>query len=62
MQETLQRREAWVAQRRGGLGYVFYDLRRPPDFGRIPGSEDIFASVEVDGRGALVGQGGELPE
>jgi len=31
-----------------------YDLRHPPDFGRIPDPEDIFGSVEVDGRGRFV--------
>jgi hypothetical protein len=31
-----------------------YDLRHPPDFGRIPNPEDIFGSVEVDGRGRFV--------
>ena len=31
-----------------------YDLRHPPDFGRIPDPEDIFGSVEVDGKGQFV--------
>jgi hypothetical protein len=35
-----------------------YDLRHPPDFGRIPDPEDIFGSVEVDGEGVFVGEGG----
>lgn len=35
-----------------------YDLRHPPDFGRIPDPEDIFGSVEVDGDGGFVGEGG----
>ena len=38
---------------RGGYIHV-YDLRHPPDFGRIPDPEDIFGSLEVDGRGNFV--------
>ena len=30
------------------------DLRNPPDFGRIAWPEDIFGSLEVDGRGSIV--------
>ena len=43
----------------GSHGWVHvYDLRHPPDFGRIPDPEDIFGSVEVDGEGVFVGEGG----
>lgn len=43
----------------GTHGWVHvYDLRHPPDFGRIPDPEDIFGSVEVDGEGVFVGEGG----
>lgn len=38
---------------RGGYIHVF-DLRRPPDFGRIPEPEDIFGSLEVDAEGNFV--------
>ncbi len=38
---------------RGGYIHV-YDLRHPPDFGRIPEPEDIFGSLEVDGEGNFV--------
>ena len=40
----------------GGVGgwIHVYDLRRPPDFGRIPDPEDIFGSLEVDGHGKFV--------
>ena len=38
---------------RGGHIHV-YDLRHPPDFGRIPDPEDIFGSLEVDGEGNFV--------
>lgn len=31
------------------------DLRNPPDYGRIAWPEDIFGSVEVDGRGRFSG-------
>lgn len=30
------------------------DMRNPPDFGRIAWPEDIFGSLEVDGRGRIV--------
>ncbi|KAJ4399903.1 hypothetical protein N0V91_009071 [Didymella pomorum] len=30
------------------------DLRNPPDFGRIAWPEDIFGSLEVDGKGGIV--------
>jgi len=33
------------------------DNRAPPDYGRIAWPEDIFGSVEVDGRGEFVGEG-----
>ncbi len=32
------------------------DLRNPPDFGRIAWPEDILGSIEVDGRGKIVGE------
>ena len=35
---------------RGGHIHV-YDYRHPPDFGRIPDPEDIFGSLEIDGKG-----------
>ena len=38
---------------RGGWVHVS-DTRHPPDFGRIAEPEDIFGSVEVDGRGNFV--------
>ena len=38
---------------RGGYIHV-YDLRNPPDFGRIPAPEDIFGSLEVDSEGKFV--------
>ena len=38
---------------RGGYIHI-YDERHPPDFGRIPDPEDIFGSLEVDGRGQFV--------
>ncbi|KAK4131168.1 hypothetical protein BT67DRAFT_388741 [Trichocladium antarcticum] len=31
------------------------DARNPPDFGRIAWPEDIFGSVEVDGKGEIIG-------
>ena len=31
------------------------DLRNPPDFGRIAWPEDILGSIEVDGRGGIIG-------
>ncbi|PMD23630.1 hypothetical protein NA56DRAFT_643716 [Hyaloscypha hepaticicola] len=43
---------------RGGYLHVS-DLRAPPDYGRIAWPEDIFGSLEVDGRGEfVVGEGG----
>ena len=39
-----------------------YDLRHPPDFGRIPDPEDIFGSVEVDAEGVFVGEGGNYQD
>lgn len=37
------------------------DTRNPPDYGRIAWPEDIFGSVEVDGRGEFVrGENGEV--
>lgn len=38
---------------RGGYIHV-YDLRNPPDYGRIPWPEDIFGSLEVDSDGNFV--------
>jgi len=38
------------------------DLRNPPDYGRIAWPEDIFGSVEVDGRGAFSGGNGGWQE
>ncbi|KUJ18159.1 uncharacterized protein LY89DRAFT_40121 [Mollisia scopiformis] len=38
---------------RGGWVHVS-DLRAPPDYGRIAWPEDIFGSLEVDGRGQFV--------
>ena len=32
------------------------DTRNPPEFGRIAWPEDILGSVEVDGRGEIVGR------
>jgi len=44
---------------RGGWIHVS-DQRAPPDFGRIAWPEDIFGSLEVDGRGEFVeGENGE---
>jgi hypothetical protein len=43
---------------RGGYIHVS-DLRAPPDYGRIAWPEDIFGSLEVDGKGEfVVGEGG----
>ncbi len=43
---------------RGGYLHVS-DLRAPPDYGRIAWPEDIFGSLEVDGKGEfVVGDGG----
>ena len=45
---------------RGGWIHVS-DARRPPDFGRIADPDDIFGSLEVDGRGEFVsGDGAPL--
>ncbi|KAF2842083.1 hypothetical protein M501DRAFT_998320 [Patellaria atrata CBS 101060] len=46
---------------RGGWVHVS-DLRNPPDYGRIANPEDIFGSVEVDGRGQFVEEGGNFQE
>lgn len=35
------------------------DSRNPPDYGRIAWPEDIFGSLQVDGKGELVGEAGE---
>ncbi|KAH6712919.1 hypothetical protein BKA61DRAFT_576518 [Leptodontidium sp. MPI-SDFR-AT-0119] len=43
---------------RGGWIHVS-DLRAPPDYGRIAWPEDIFGSLEVDGRGEFVVSDGE---
>lgn len=32
------------------------DLRNPPDYGRIAFPEDILGSIEVDGRGKIIGE------
>ncbi|KAH7025830.1 uncharacterized protein B0I36DRAFT_329223 [Microdochium trichocladiopsis] len=42
----------------GGVGGHVHlsDLRNPPDYGRIAWPEDIFGSIEVNGRGELVGE------
>lgn len=37
-------------------------MRHPPDFGRIADPEDIFGTVEVDGRGEFVSAGGNYQE
>lgn len=42
---------------RGGYIHV-YDLRNPPDYGRIPWPEDIFGSLEVDSDGSFVNGNG----
>jgi hypothetical protein len=46
---------------RGGFVHIS-DLRKPPDWGRIADPEDIFGSVEVDGSGAFVAEGGNYQE
>ncbi|KAL1388740.1 hypothetical protein HDK64DRAFT_270520 [Phyllosticta capitalensis] len=46
---------------RGGWVHVS-DERRAPEYGRIAWPEDIFGSVEVDGRGEFVGEGGNYQE
>ncbi|CZS88006.1 hypothetical protein WAI453_000398 [Rhynchosporium graminicola] len=43
---------------KGGWVHVS-DLRAPPDYGRIAWPEDIFGSLEVDGRGEFVESEGE---
>jgi hypothetical protein len=42
---------------RGGWLHVS-DMRAPPDYGRIAWPEDIFGSLEVDGKGEFVAGGG----
>ncbi|KAF2203159.1 hypothetical protein GQ43DRAFT_390576 [Delitschia confertaspora ATCC 74209] len=42
---------------KGGWIHVS-DTRNPPDWGRIAWPEDIFGSLEVDGTGGFVGEGG----
>lgn len=44
----------------GGVGGWIHvsDSRSPPSYGRIPNPEDIFGSLQVDGRGAFVGECG----
>jgi hypothetical protein len=44
---------------RGGWLHVS-DMRAPPDYGRIAWPEDIFGSLEVDGKGEFVAGGGEV--
>lgn len=46
---------------RGGWIHVS-DERNPPDYGRIAWPEDIFGSVEVDGKGDFVGDRGNYQE
>lgn len=43
---------------RGGWVHLS-DSRNPPDYGRIAWPEDIFGSLQVDGKGELVGEAGE---
>jgi len=43
---------------KGGWVHVS-DLRAPPDYGRIAWPEDIFGSLEVDGKGEFVESEGE---
>jgi hypothetical protein len=43
---------------RGGWVHLS-DSRCPPDYGRIAWPEDIFGSLQVDGMGNFVGEGGE---
>ena len=45
----------------GGWVHVS-DARNPPDWGRIAWPEDIFGSVEVDGNGGFVGEGGNYQD
>jgi hypothetical protein len=44
----------------GGMGGWIHvsDMRKPPDYGRIAEPEDIFGSLEVNGRGEFVGEAG----
>ncbi|KAF2087661.1 hypothetical protein K490DRAFT_56754 [Saccharata proteae CBS 121410] len=46
---------------RGGWIHVS-DMRNPPDYGRIAWPEDIFGSLEVDGRGQFVGDRGNYQD
>jgi len=46
---------------RGGYIHVS-DQRNPPDFGRVAWPEDIFGSLEVDGKGEFVAEGGNYQE
>ncbi|ETN38047.1 uncharacterized protein HMPREF1541_07670 [Cyphellophora europaea CBS 101466] len=46
---------------RGGWIHV-YDLRHPPDFGRIPDPEDIFGSLEVDADGTFTDGTGDYQQ
>ncbi|KAF1813395.1 hypothetical protein P152DRAFT_395615 [Eremomyces bilateralis CBS 781.70] len=57
------------ASRQGGAGggkmggwIHVSDERKPPDWGRIAWPEDIFGSLQVDGEGRFVGEGGEYQE
>ncbi|KAI9849839.1 MAG: hypothetical protein M1837_000053 [Sclerophora amabilis] len=44
----------------GGVGGWIHlsDSRNPPDYGRIANPEDIFGSLQVDGKGDFVGESG----
>ena len=46
---------------RGGWIHV-YDMRHPPDFGRIPDPEDIFGSLEVEADGSFTDGNGRYQE
>lgn len=48
----------------GGRGGHIHlsDRRAPPDYGRIAWPEDIFGSVEVDGKGEVVEPNGNYQE
>jgi len=46
---------------RGGHVHLS-DGRAPPDYGRIAWPEDIFGSLEVDGKGEMVGERGNYQE
>lgn len=47
----------------GRAGWVHVsDTRNPPDYGRIAWPEDIFGSLEVDGRGEFVGEDGNYQD